>query len=82
MQYTLRTARPAAGTLQLLFTSEARAIQCLNAHAAARVFAIASDERDGLNFSYVVVGGDVSISLDTGTADHWTVSVPYQQVAA
>lgn len=76
---TLRPAKLRTGTLGMLFTTEADAWACVNAHAGTGTFTYADSDLTGADMTYVV-DGSVNIQLDEGTQTVWMVSVDYQEV--
>lgn len=78
--YTLRPAGPLSGVLELGFTSEVDALDCLQAHRIAAVFTVTTDESALIGFRYVVVDGDLAVAIDDETGAGWLVSIPFQEV--
>ncbi|MCE4024662.1 hypothetical protein LXM50_01605 [Microbacterium sp. Au-Mic1] len=77
---TLRPAGMKTGTLSLLFAVEADANMAWNALSDPAVFVLSSDERT-VSMSFVVPESQaLSLKLDPETRDHWTLSVPFQEV--
>lgn len=77
--FTLRPAGLRAGTLRLLFPLEADATAAEAALSTAELFSLVTDDRDGLDMSFVVVGGGVELALDDQTRSVWIVSVTFQE---
>jgi hypothetical protein len=76
---TLRPARLRTGNLELLFSSEADAMDCVSTLANAGVCAVVSDERATVIMSFVLAGR-LRHALDPETRDNWIVTAPYQEV--
>lgn len=79
---SLRPAGMRAGTLTLLFATEATAAAAVTALSAAGAFTLASTDRTSIAMRFVVPSGQqLTIALDDVTRNHWHVSVPFQEVA-
>lgn len=78
---TLRPPLMRAGTLSLLFDSEAPALAALSALALPEIFSLNSDDLAGIGMSFCVPEGeDLVINLDDDTREVWIVGVPFQEV--
>lgn len=78
---TFRPAGLRAGTLRLVFAAEAAAAAASDALATPQVLTIVDADRSHLAMSFVVTGGDLSVTLDDETRDVWIVEVPYREVS-
>lgn len=76
---TLVATAPRSGTLELFYIDEAAAWAALELHTLADTFTLADTDRPDVGMTYVL-SGDVGLSLDEQTRDHWVVTVDYQEV--
>lgn len=78
---TYRPAKLRSGTLRMVFSSEADALEAEFLHANGTVFTIASTDRTAIVMSYAV-DGDITLRLDDETRAVWLLDVGYQEVSA
>lgn len=71
--------RPRAGTLRLVYETEADAFAAFTLHTEETVFTLAVDDVTSVSMSYVT-DGDMSLALDEETQTVWVLSVGYQEV--
>jgi hypothetical protein len=76
---TVRPANLRAGTLGLVFSTEADAETCRTMHSAANIFTLTSTDLDQIDMSYVVAG-TIAVTLDDTTLNTWIVDIDYQEV--
>jgi hypothetical protein len=77
---TLRDASARRGRLVIVFDGELRARDALDILGRPEVFTLASIERPSIDMSFVVANGDIGLTLDDRTRDHWRLSVPFVEV--
>lgn len=76
---SLVTPLPRAGTLELLYQSEAAAYACAELHKAETAFTLTETDRPAVSMTYVVAGG-VTVALDPDTLTVFIVTIDYQEV--
>lgn len=76
---TVIPAQPRAGTIPLLYATEADALAARALHQTGDTYTILDDDRTLIvNMQYVVLR--VSEALETETRDFWQIDVDYQEV--
>jgi hypothetical protein len=75
--------RPRAGTLELLYESEAEAFAALDLHCSETTFTLTSTDRPAVDMTYVIAdGSEPRLDLDPETLRMWVHRVPYQEIDA
>ena len=77
--YSLRSAEPRTGTLDLFFLDAAAAWACFNLHTEVGVFVYDDTDVTQQSMEYVVTGR-VEPVLDDDTRVRWVVSVDYGEI--
>lgn len=77
---TYRPAGLRSGTFNLVFDSEASALNAFAVLAVPQAFTITNVDLASLNMRFVVAGGDLDIEQDRSVAGPWRVAVPFQEV--
>lgn len=77
---TLRGSTTRAGTLTMLFLTEASCETARALHAGSNVLTLASTEITAANFNYIVSGAVVA-TLEDDTRRFWTLTVDYREIA-
>ena len=77
---TLRPPLLRSGTLDLFFTTEAKAKAAADAFMVPAVFALASTDRPSIAMNFVVSPDGSTRELEDTTRELWYVRVGYQEV--